>query len=100
MNCSGSTISVCKENVELGNCSPEQVLLVNYNPEVTTTDWFTAEAQTYILKFEHTGDRVYIKQRAEYDSFLFLAEVYFQGTHQGTYTLHNLLLSYFSERGQ
>ena len=98
MNCSGSTISVCTEKP--GNCSPEQVLLVNYNPEVTSTNWFTAEAQTYILKFDHTGDRIYIKQRAGYDSFLFLAEVYFQGAHQGTYTQHNLLLSYFSDRGQ
>ena len=75
---------MCKKDVTANNCSPEEVLLVNYQGDDDTTS-FTIEAQTYIIQFDFKGDIIFLQQRARYDGYLQFTEIYFEGTNTDLY---------------
>lgn len=60
------------------SCSPEQILSVN-KKGIKEEQSFTAEAQTYIFEFDYTGKVLLVKQRERHDSYLYLAEIYYEG---------------------
>ena len=75
---------MCKKDVTANNCSPEEVLRVNYQGDDDATS-FTIEAQTYIIQFDFKGDIIFLQQRARYDGYLQFTEIYFEGTNTDLY---------------
>ena len=59
-----------------GAPSPK-VIKVDYRKDDSV--YQTEEVQTYILQFNDVADTIQIKQRSNYDGYLNLAEVFFQG---------------------